>query len=382
MTDWLNRTHQGDCRDLMRRMIADGVKVQCVVSSPPYWGLRDYGVPGQLGLERTWLRHVAAMRGVFRLVRSVLREDGVLWLNYGDSYFTPRVSGGVGHNSTINGKESQLAFMDAARARNSRTQQSNLASSQPMSANRRYDAGAGLKPKDMVGMPWRIAFALQEDGWWLRSDCIWHKPNPMPESITDRPTKSHEYVFLLAKSERYFYDQEAVKESSSAKTHDRRPKGGPPVSGHAHGPGSHSALDHAKSAKDAGRTDQGLRDSTKFGRGKGWRKLAEAGSGTKNNGSFDEAMAVMPPDRNLRTVWKMPTEPFSGAHFATFPRELAARCILAGSRPGDVVFDPFMGSGTVGQVATDLGRQYIGCELSEEYIKLHELRRTTIGMPF
>lgn len=206
MTDWLDRTHLGDCRELMRQMIADGVRAQCVVTSPPYWGLRDYGIAGQFGLERTWVRHVARTRAVFRLVRQVLAGDGVLWLNYGDSYYTPRVGGGVGGNSTINGQGSQEAFRDAQRARKSRKQLSNTASPHRSAANRRYHSGAGLKPKDLVGMPWRIAFALQANGWYLRSDVVWHKPNPMPESVYDRPTKAHEYLFLLARSERYRYD--------------------------------------------------------------------------------------------------------------------------------------------------------------------------------
>lgn len=360
MTDWINTTHLGDCRRLMRAMIADGVRVQCVVTSPPYWGLRDYGVAGALGLERTWQRHVAGMRGVFRLVRELLAKDGVLWLNYGDSYYSPRIGGAVGHNSTINGQGSQEAFRDAQRARNSRKQQ---AASMPArgAANRR-GGQRGIKPKDLVGMPWRIAFALQADGWYLRSDVIWHKPNPMPESIYDRPTKAHEYVFLLARSERYQYDAAAIAEPSSDRSHPR--VGQVKVQGWAEGPGSHSPKDHARAKAD-------LKDSTKFGRGAGWRV----------KGAFGNVVTDLVSERNVRTVWTMATQPFSGAHFATFPEELAARCILAGSRPGDVVFDPFMGAGTVAKVATDLGRRYIGCELSAEYLKLHEQRRTTTGMP-
>lgn len=220
-------------------------------------------------------------------------------------------------------------------------------------------------------MPWRVAFALQADGWWLRSDIIWSKPNPMPESITDRPTKAHEYLFLLARSHKYYYNAEAAREPATGGAHPRgtgvNPKAvGPAPAGWASGPGSHTAKDHA-------RKNKGRKDSTKFGRGAGWRN--------KQNASFSSAITEVVSDRNLRTVWAIPTQPFPGAHFATFPEEMVARCILAGTRPGDVVLDPFMGSGTVAKVATDLGRQFIGCELNPEYVDLHDLRRTTVGMP-
>lgn len=350
----MNRTHIGDCRALLREMAIDGVRVQCVVTSPPYWGLRDYGVPGQFGLERTWLRHVARMRGVFRLVRAALAIDGVLWLNYGDSYHTGKESGGIGENSTINGKGNHEEFRKANRARHSR-----IVPPDVRGPNRRRQMG--LKPKDLIGMPWRVALALQADGWWLRSDIVWHKPNPMPESIQDRPTKAHEYVFLLAKSAQYYYDAAAIRDPAHPRGHGINPK----VQGWAYGPGSHSAKDHA-------RAKQALRDSTKFGRGAGWRQ--------KQNASFSAAIADLVAEKNARTVWTIPTQPYEGAHFATFPQGLVARCILASSRPGDVVLDPFMGSGTVGKVATDLGRNFIGCELNPEYVALHELRRTTIGM--
>lgn len=379
--NWINHTHVGDCRHLMRQMVAAGVRVQCIVTSPPYWGLRDYGHAGQFGLERTWVRHVARMRAVFRLARELLADDGVLWLNYGDSY-----AGAPGGYQGKNGQRASRTFT----ARISTVKR-----------------GAGLKPKDLVGMPWRVAFALQQDGWYLRSDVIWHKPNPTPESVADRPTKAHEYVFLMSKSERYHYDLEAIAEPSSPNSHARAARGrsdhhkwadgGPgdqtiakvppsagrlpgvnrkaqhssgqmqkPVAGWAAGAGDHSAKDHA-------RARAGLKDSTKFGRGPGWRN--------KQNEPFSAAIVDAVPVRNVRTVWTIPTEPFSGAHFATFPRDLVRRCILSGSRPGDTVFDPFMGSGTVAQVATELGRNFIGCELNPEYVALHELRRTTIGLP-
>lgn len=367
MTQWINTTHIGDSCKLMREMIADGVKVQCVVCSPPYWGLRDYGVKGQYGLERTWIRHVARMRYVFRLVRELLADDGVLWLNYGDSYYTPRINGGIGSTSTIGGKGSHQAFRDASRAMHSPKQVTNRGSATAVSANRRRDNAAGLKPKDLVGMAWRVALALQagnrnrKDGWWLRSDIIWHKPDPMPESVGDRPTKTHEYVFLLSKSQHYYYDGEAIYEKATGGAHQRHK----PVSGHTKGTGTHSAKDHA-------RVKAGLRDSTKFGRGAGWRVP----------GSFGAAVTETVETRNARTVWSIPTQPFEGAHFATFPEALVARCVLAGSRPGDTIFDPFMGSGTVAKVATDLGRNFIGCDLNPDSIAMQDdFRRTTTGMP-
>jgi DNA modification methylase len=337
---WLDRTHVGDCRVLMRQMIADGVRVQCVVTSPPYWGLRDYGVAGQFGLERTWQRHVARMRGVFRLVRELLADDGTLWLNYGDSYS----GGGRGGNPT----EATSGL------------QGGQASQRASIIKRRLPRPHDIPPKNLVGMPWRVALALQDDGWYLRSDIIWHKPNPMPESMTDRPTKAHDYVFLMTRSDRYYYDGSAITERATGNAHRRKP-----IAGHAKDAGSHSAKDHARSKGD-------MKDSTKFGRGAGWRQA----------GSFGNAAADLVETRNARTVWTIPTEQFRGAHFATFPKALVTRCILAGTRPGDVVFDPFMGSGTVAEVAQSLGRRYIGCELNPEYAALYQSHRSQqLGMP-
>lgn len=344
MTDWLNKTHIGDCRALMRQMAADDVRVNCVVTSPPYWALRDYGMAGQFGLERTWIRHVARMRGVFRLVRELLADDGTLWMNYGDCY-----AGAPGGWQGKNGQRASRTFTARIKQRKS---------------------GDGLKPKDLVGMPWRVALALQDDGWWLRSEIIWHKPNPMPESIVDRPTKAHEHLFLLARSDQYFYDGTAIREASSPDSHARagrarltghEPPGQAPQKGLA---GPHPARKYSG-------------NGVGFGHGSD----PQAKPRQKYNPSFDGAVADLVTDRNSRTVWSIPTQPFSGAHFATFPQDLVARCIAAGSRPGDIVFDPFMGSGTVAQVATDLGRQFIGCELNPEYVDLHDLRRTTTGMP-
>ena len=308
--EWLNKTHVGDCRDLLRKMAADGVRVQCVVTSPPYFGLRDYGVEGQIGLEPTPDAYVAQMVDVFRAVRDVLVDDGTLWLNLGDSYANDSKWGG--HTG---GKHAKALHAS------------------PIDRNKRY---TGLKPKDLIGIPWRVAFALQDDGWYLRSDIIWQKLNPMPESVTDRPTKAHEYLFLLTKSECYYYDSKSIKEAatdtgrlSGIDGRDERPEARPP----------------GTSARTLARIDYSSRG------------------------------------RNKRSVWTVPTTPFSGAHFATFPRALIEPCILAGSHPGGTVLDPFMGSGTTAQVATDLGRHFIGCELNPDYLKLHDMRRTTQGMP-
>lgn len=315
MTTLLNKTHIGDCRKLLADFAAAGLRVQTCVTSPPYFGLRDYGNAAQIGLEPAPHEYVDEMVAVFRLVRDVLADDGTLWLNLGDSYSQ---AGGPGWQ----GKNGQRADRRFTATRDT----------VPMreSGRRIHD---GYKPKDLLGIPWRVAFALQSDGWYLRSDIIWHKPNPMPESVTDRPTKAHEYLFLLAKSERYYYDADAIKESGTGRAS-----------------------------------------------GKNTPDKTGGGAGFEVRSGFAKVGDVEWHERNRRSVWTVATQPFSGAHFATFPRALIEPCILAGSRPGDTVLDPFMGSGTTAQVATDLGRQFIGCELNPKYVELHELRRTTIGM--
>lgn len=335
----LDICYQGDTRECMRKMLEEGRAgtVQTIITSPPYWGLRDYGVAGQLGQEPTLQEFIANMVEVFDLCRELLADDGTLWVNMGDSYAS---KGGQG---PMQGE----AFKGRARANDK------------ICLSNRSAGTNGLKNKDLVGQPWRLAFALQDDGWYLRQDIIWHKPNPMPESIRDRCTKSHEYLFLLAKSERYFYDFESMQEKVNGNAHARRSTKMP--DGWDTGAGSHGSVH-------------------RNGRQKGERKLAASGSGTKNNSSMDDALAVMPETRNRRSVWTIPTESFSEAHFATFPQALVEPCILAGSRPGDIVFDPFMGSGTVAQVAQNLGRRWLGCELNPEYIKLQEKRTAQMGL--
>ena len=249
----------GDCLEVMKSL-PDG-SVHCCVTSPPYWGLRDYGVDGQLGLEPTPELYVAHLVEIFAEVRRVLRDDGTLWLNLGDSYATNPGNGRGGES--VDGGLPHRSGQDKSRA--------------------------GLKPKDLVGIPWRVAFALQADGWYLRSDIIWAKPNPMPESVRDRPTKSHEYIFLLAKSQRYYYDADAIRENGTGTEYDR----------------------------------------TKRARGRmtGTRYLVE-GKGQEVAG---DSFGVGSTTRNKRSVWTVSTKPFRGAHFATFPPDLIEPCILAGT---------------------------------------------------
>lgn len=394
MNHWLNRCHFGDVRDMLRQMIADGVKVNTIVTSPPYWGLRSYLPDGhpdkarEIGSEPTLREFIETMTGVMMLAREVLADDGTMWMNMGDSYAGSRGGGAPSESSTLRGNGHigggpKIKSMTASRRRDNN----------PIP---RSDVRVeGLKPKDLAGQPWRLAFALQDAGWWLRSDIIWAKPNPMPESTRDRPTKAHEYLFLMAKSERYYFDFEAWKEPVTGGAHARRPSNGVGF-GHGYddepkprqtyktpdgwdtskGEGGHGAFHkegrekgyvNPKAAQATHATGDAYADgkSERMGRGPGWRerKLAEAGSGTKNNTSFDEAMAVMPDDRNRRTVWTVNTEAYKGAHFATFPRALIEPCILAGAPVGGVVLDIFMGSGTTAQVAEKLGRQWIGIDI-------------------
>lgn len=309
----MNITVIGDCRETMRAWAADGVRAQMCVTSPPYFGLRSYlpddspDKPLEIGLEQTPEEYIAAMVEVFRCVRDVLADDGTLWLNIGDSY----AGGGGGNYSagTLNNSGQNITNVRNRPA---------------------WLSQAGLKPKDLIGIPWMLAFALRADGWFLRQDIIWHKPNPMPESVRDRCTKAHEYVFLLSKSERYFYDHEASMEPVAASTVERLSQ--PTLhqqEGSARVPGKTNG-----NMKAVGRTDL----------------------------------------RNRRSVWTVATRPYKGAHFATFPPSLIEPCILAGSRVGDVVLDPFMGSGTTAAVALRHDRQYLGCELNPAYQPLQEAR--------
>ena len=301
----------GDVRERLAD-IPDG-SVRCCVTSPPYWGLRDYGHDGQIGLEQTPDEYVAEMVAVFREVRRVLADDGTLWLNIGDSYVHTQ----PGRNR--NGTGGQIVRGEEYKSKNRQGDSDKFHALSAM----------GLKPKDLVGIPWRLAFALQADGWWLRQDIIWHKPNPMPESVTDRCTKAHEYVFLLTKSARYYYDHAAMQEPAKATNH------------HDYTGTSYSAPGQT--------THTGNRDKEAAG----------------------------PFTRNRRSVWSITTKPFKGAHFAVMPEALAEPCVLAGSAPGDLVLDPFTGSGTVAVVALRHGRRFIGTELNPEYVQIAQDRINT-----
>lgn len=293
----------GDCLERMREL--PELSVQTCVTSPPYWGLRDYGVDGQLGLEKTPDEYVSKMVEVFREVRRVLKDDGTLWLNLGDSYAAANPSGKQGKSGD----------------RASRT----------FTAQTTIKMAPGLKPKDLVGIPWRVAFALQADGWYLRQDIIWHKPNPMPESVRDRCTKAHEYIFLLSKSERYLFDVDAIKEPMKASSVERQTR---PWNGER---------------------QRAMPDN--------YRPHSMSHYGKECSGM-----------RNRRSVWSVTTKSFKGAHFATFPPDLIEPCILAGSRKGDTVLDPFAGAGTTWLVSRKHGREFIGCELNQDYASMAERR--------
>lgn len=295
----------GDCRTRLEEL--DECSVQTVVTSPPYFGLRDYGMDNQIGLEATPDVFVQELVQVFRAVRRVLKDDGTLWLNLGDSYASFR--DGKATPDTTRG-ESTGTLVSKGKAKNRMAE---------------TFTGTRIKHKDLIGIPWRVAFALQADGWYLRQDIIWHKPNPMPESVKDRCTKSHEYIFLLSKSERYYFDADAIAEQATGRD-----------------PGNVSPHKHEG------------------------QPFAE----TKSNLVNIQAMDV----RNKRSVWTVATKPFSGAHFATFPPDLIEPCIKAGSRDGDTVLDPFGGAGTTALVADRLNRNAILCELNPAYAKIAQDR--------
>jgi DNA modification methylase len=303
----------GDCRETLRNLYAQittGIqeKPQMCVTSPPYYGLRDYGgEKNQIGQEQSPEEYIQNLVEVFSSVRDVLSDDGTLWLNMGDSYYNYRPGKGQAlvDQSLSNGKRDL-----------------------PDECPRRGNKLDGLKEKDLIGIPWMLAFALRADGWYLRQDIIWHKPNPMPESVRDRCTKSHEYIFLLSKNRKYYYDNEAIKEPAK---------------------------------------DWGTRDRTQG-------KYHNKGTGLQPHSGLSKSY----PKKNKRSVWSVTNKPYKGAHFAVFPSDLIEPCILAGSKPGDIILDPFMGSGTTAMVAKKLSRSYIGCELHKEYASLQTDRISTI----
>lgn len=348
--------HVGDALTVLRSLPEESV--YCVITSPPYYGLRDYGVVGQLGLEPTFQEYIAKMVMVFREVCRVLRSDGTCWLNIGDSYCS---DAGVDRKpTTLPGSRVPSGWTNRAQPRRVHAQRKgkDCDPKRPSSSpGQPYSACRGLKPKDLCMIPHRLAIALQDDGWYVRMDIVWAKPNPMPESVQDRPTKSHEYVFLLAKSEKYFYDAEAIKEDGTGTSHDRTRK------------------DRPDKWPNAWSAEVGRHDGVGNGRFTAKaNKVSDPGSGIKYNGSFNAAVTQTVETRNKRSVWTIATEPFPEAHFATFPQALVEPCIKAGCPAGGTVLDPFAGSGTVGVVAERFGRQFIGIELNPEYAKMAERR--------
>jgi DNA modification methylase len=298
---------QGDCLEVLKTLSSESV--DCCVTSPPYYGLRDYGHDSQIGLESTPDEYVSKLVQVFSEVKRILKPEGTLWLNLGDSYATKHLNGTT--DEKTGWKHGELSKDYHGRA---------------------GGIGNGVKPKDLIGIPWMVAFALRADGWYLRQDIIWHKPNPMPESVTDRCTKSHEYIFLLAKSQRYYYDQEAIKEESVDFI------------------GTKKRYESNFNAFNGGLT---------------------TGAISRNN---PIAKLEFDGTRNKRDVWTVTTKPYSEAHFATYPPDLIEPCILAGCPKGGIVLDPFFGSGTTGLVATNLQREFIGIELNPDYIELAKKR--------
>ena len=297
-----NKIYYGDVRETLPKLWQ--YKAQMCVTSPPYYGLRDYGgEENQVGQEETPEEYINNMVDIFRLVRDNLMDDGTLWLNIGDSYYNYRPGKGQSYPKQSVSKTKQDL---------------------PDKCNKRGNKLEGLKEKDLIGIPWMLAFALRQDGWYLRQDIIWHKPNPMPESVRDRCTKSHEYIFLFSKNKKYFYDNEAIKEDAK---------------------------------------DWGVRNRVNG-------KYHNKGTGLQPHTGLTKSY----PKKNKRSVWSVTNKPYKGAHFAVFPPDLISHCILAGSRVGDLVLDPFMGSGTTAMVSKQLGRDYLGCELHSDYSELAEKR--------
>lgn len=328
---------QGDVLQQLKRL--DDESVNCVVTSPPYWGLRDYGMEGQIGLEKSINEYVEKMVKVFSEIRRILTNDGTLWLNLGDSYAGsgkgPAGNLGKTHNERWLEKKHSAIVPD------------------------------GLKPKDLVGIPWRVAFALQADGWYLRQDIIWAKPNPMPESVRDRCTKSHEYLFMLTKSGKYFYDNEAVKEpiaESSLKriqqlTFDQQTGG---------------EKDYGRSGVNTNRSARKALEN--FASRVKMPPIGGIKQTSNGNPTYSGNQPLFNLIRNRRSVWMIPTKPFKEAHFAVMPEALVEPCILAGCPSDGIVLDPFFGSGTVGVVAQKHFRKYIGIELNPEYVEIAKRR--------
>lgn len=336
MTHW--RILHGDVRDRLKDIPAGSV--QACITSPPYFGLRDYGVEGQIGLEPTPDEFIASLVAVFMEVHRVLRKDGVCWMNLGDSY-SGSGKGGNPDDSPWKGFVGNSAREQAC--------------TKTSGDKRTWE---GIKAKDLIGVPWMAAFALREAGWYLRSDIIWSKPNPMPESVQDRPTKAHEYIFLLTKSARYYYNAAAIREPYAPSTVQQFDV---PYDGE--GTKDYAAAGVQNPSDVKRRIVEKIRPKSKDGRGGQTAHSFHAGGSWDDNGGA-----------NKRSVWTIPTSPYPDAHFATFPEALVEPCILAGSKEGDLILDPFCGSGTTGAVAVRLQRNFVGIELNPDYVQLSRKR--------
>lgn len=342
----MNKVLFGDNRETLKTL--PDRSVQMCVTSPPYFGLRSYLPEShydkhlEIGAEKTPDEFITALVGVFREVRRVLADDGVIWVNIGDSY-----AGSWG---------------DRGRSEETNAPRSDLEEKYGTTATSRNGfSHLGIKPKDLIGIPWMLAFALRADGWYLRQDIVWSKPNPMPESVTDRCSKSHEYIFMLSKSARYYYDNDAIKEPMSMSSVARLSQDIESQRGSDRVPGKTNGT-----MKAVGGDKQRGHSRRHAGFNDRWAAMEKA----------DQCSGM----RNKRSVWTVATQPYSGAHFATFPAALIEPCILAGSRVGDIVLDPFMGSGTTAQVSEALGRKWIGCELNSAYEGLQQERTAQMGM--
>jgi DNA modification methylase len=344
----VDRILLGDALTVLRTLPSESV--HCIISSPPYFGLRDYGVAGQIGLEASPEEYVAQLVAVFAEARRVLRSDGTLWLNLGDSYANDGKWGG-----SSGGKHARALHGTSGVGRGKRS--------------------TGLKPKDLMMIPARVALALQADGWWLRSDIVWSKGNPMPESVTDRPTRAHEYIFLLSQNARYYYDADAIREPVKPKTLTTYGCTVKPSKGN-------DALGKVKAdnwARSVTRHAPNLRPSEQHDKQRGHGRRHAGFNARWDAMSKGEQLAL---GVSKRDVWTVGTHPYPGAHFATFPPALIEPCVLAGCPPGGVVLDPFMGAGTVGVVARRHSRHYLGIELSAHYVALAEARIAAEIQPF
>lgn len=323
----------------------DSESVQCCVTSPPYWGLRDYGIEGQIGLEKTPEEYIEKMVRVFREVHRVLKNDGTIWINIGDSYY-----GSWGNSGAREGNQREK--------RRPRLERNGQSTDRPASSKKHNS----IKPKDLIGIPWMLAFALRADGWYLRQDIIWSKPNPMPESVTDRCTKSHEYIFLLSKSQRYYYDSDAIRENPKPSTIARLSQDINNQTGSLRANGG-TRPDRPMKTVFKGRGGLSKPDYDK-------RKWIDRHDGISRPPMTMKNRQYNPLGANKKSVWTLPTARFPDAHFATFPPQLIAPCILAGSREGDTVLDTFFGSGVTGEVARDHGRKCDGIEIHPDYCEL------------